>query len=107
VFGVPGTSKSVEIKDKEMAQLALTHDLSMKDVDPDYPAWLMVGQILGGDTGARIWMRLREAEGLSYGSGAWTEAGTLDDVASFGAYAIVAPQNLAKAKASLLDEITK
>ena len=107
VFGVPGTSKSVEIKDKEMTQLALMHDLSMKDTDPDYPAWLMVGQILGGDTGARIWMRLREAEGLSYGAGAWTEAGTLDDAGSFGASAIVAPQNLAKAKASLLDEIAK
>ncbi|MBL9016316.1 MAG: insulinase family protein [Myxococcales bacterium] len=107
VFGVPGASKSVEIKDKEMTQLAIMHDLPMRDTDPDYPAWAMVGQILGGDTGARIWMRLREGEGLSYGAGAWTDASALDEVGSFGAYAIVAPQNLAKAKASLLDEITK
>ncbi len=107
VFGVPGASKTVEIKDKEMTQLALMHDLSLRDADPDYAAWLLTGQVLGGDTGSRIWMRLREAEGLSYGAGAWTSAGALDDVGSFGAYAIVAPQNLAKAKASLLEEITK
>jgi zinc protease len=107
VFGVPGTTKSIEIKDKEMTQLSITHDVSMRDMDPDYAAWLMVGQILGGDTGARIWMRVREAEGLSYGAGAWTAGGALDDAGSFGAYAIVAPQNLAKAKASMLDEITK
>jgi zinc protease len=66
-----------------------------------------VGQLLGGDSGSRIWTRLREAEGLSYGAGAWTYAGEADDGGGFGASAIVAPQNLAKAKAALLDEITK
>ncbi len=106
-FGVPGATKTVEINDKEMTQLVAMHDLAMRDTDPDYPAWLMVGQVLGGDTGSRIWMRLREHEGLSYGASAWTYAGALDDAGGFGASAIVAPQNLAKAKASLLDEITK
>src|SRR5262249_9163991 len=72
-----------------------------------YPAWLLLGHLLGGDTSSRIWVRLREREGLSYGANAWTSAGTLDDAGSFSASAIVAPQNLAKAKASLVDEITK
>ena len=106
-FGVAGQQKSVNIKDKEMTTLVASHDLSMKDVDADYPAWLLVGQILGGDTGSRTWMRVREKEGLSYGVGAWTFAGVLDDTGGFGVFAIVAPQNLAKAKASLLDEIGK
>jgi zinc protease len=107
VFGVPGTSKSVDIKDKEMSQLVAGHDLVMRDTDADYPAWLVVGQILGGDTSSRLWMRLREKEGLSYGAGAWTFAGTEDDAAGVGAYAIVAPQNLAKAKTALIEEITR
>ncbi|MBA3463875.1 MAG: insulinase family protein [Deltaproteobacteria bacterium] len=107
VFGVAGTTKSVEIKDKEMTSLSIMHDLALRDSDPDYAAWELVGQILGGDTGARIWMRLRETEGLSYGAGAWTSAGALDEAGTFGAYAIVAPQNLAKAKASMLEEINK
>ena len=107
VFGVPGQQKSVDIKDKENSLLIGMYDLSMKDVDPDYPAWLLVGQILGGGGGSRVWMRVREKEGLSYGVAAWTAAGSLDDAGSLGIYAIVAPQNLAKAKASLLDEIGK
>ncbi len=107
VFGVPGVQKSIEIKDKEMTQLSVMHDVSMRDTNPDYPAWLMVGQVLGGDTSSRLWQRLRETEGLSYSTGAWASAGVLDDTGSVGAYAIVAPQNLAKAKASMLDEITK
>ena len=52
-------------------------------------------------------MRLREKEGLSYGVATWAYADAFDDVGGFGGYAIVAPQNLAKAKASLLEEIGK
>ncbi|HEY5949220.1 MAG TPA: insulinase family protein, partial [Kofleriaceae bacterium] len=106
-FGMPGATKSVDIKDKEMTTLALSHDIQMKDTDADYPAWLMVSQVLGGDAASRAWMRLREKEGLSYGVGTWAFADAFDNVGGFGGYAIVAPQNLAKAKASLLEEIDK
>ena len=67
----------------------------------------MISQVLGGDSGSRMWMRLREHEGLSYGVQTWATAGALDDAGRLGGYAIVAPQNLAKAKASLLDEVAK
>jgi len=107
VFGVAGVQKSIEIKDKEMTQLVLMHDLSMRDTSPDYAAWLMLGQTLGGDLAGRMWQRLREKEGLSYGTAAWTTAGVLDDVGSIGGFAIVAPQNLAKAKTAMLEEIAK
>jgi zinc protease len=106
-FGVAATTKSIDVKDKEMTQVVLAHDLAMRDTDPDYPAWLLVGHILGGDASSRLWMRLREKEGLSYGTGAFTYADAEDASGGFGAFAIVAPQNLAKAKASILEEITK
>jgi len=106
-FGAEGTQKSIDVKDKENTVLVLGHDLSMRDTDADYPAWEMVNQVLGGGTGARLWMRIREKEGLSYGVQSWVYAGALDDAGGFGGYAIVAPQNLAKAKASFLDEINK
>jgi zinc protease len=106
-WGVPGQSKSIDIKDKEMSTLALAEDIQMKDSDPDYAAWLMLSQVLGGDTGSRAWTRLRENEGLSYGVATWASADADDAVGQLGGYAIVAPQNLAKAKASLLDEIQK
>lgn len=106
-FGMPGASRSVDIKDKEMTTLVLSHDMQMKDTDADYPAWLMMSQVLGGDGGSRVWMRLRENEGLSYDVGTWAYADAFDSVGGFGGYAIVAPQNLGKAKASLLEEIEK
>ena len=106
-FGVPGQSRSIEVKDKEMTMLIGGHDLAMSDTDPDYPAWVLVGQVLGGDLGSRLWMRLREKEGLSYGVGAWTNAEAKDESGSVGFYAMVAPQNLAKAKASILEEVRR
>jgi len=107
VFAVSGTQKSIDIKDKEMTTIAIGQDFALKDTDPDYPAMLMVAQIVGGDTGSRAWMRLREREGLSYGVGTWASADPFDAVGSFGGYAIVAPQNLAKAKGSILEEISR
>ncbi len=104
-WGVAGQTKSVDLKDKEMTTLAISHDVAMKDTDADYPAWVLLAHILGGDGGSRTWMRLREKEGLSYGVATWAYADAFDAVGGFGGYAIVAPQNLAKAKASLLDEI--
>jgi zinc protease len=106
-FGAEGQQKSIDIKDKEQTMLALFEDVAMTDSDPDYPAWEMVSQVLGGDTGSRLWMRVREHEGLSYGVGSWAVADAFDPAGSIGGYAIVAPQNLAKAKASILDEFGK
>jgi zinc protease len=107
LFDVAGGEQIVDTKDKENAVLVMSLAIAMRSDDPDYAAWLMVGQILGGDTGSRLWMRVREKEGLSYGTGAWTSAEDQDAVGSMGTYAIVAPQNLNKAKASILDEINK
>jgi zinc protease len=65
----------------------------------------MMSRILGGDAGSRMWMRLREHEGLSYGVGCQVSASAFEDVGWFGGFAIVAPKNLSKAKTSLVDEI--
>jgi zinc protease len=106
-FGLAAVQKSIEIKDKEMTQIAFGHDLAMKDSDADYPAWALVGHVLGGDASSRLWMRLREKDGLSYGTWAWANADSFDSSGSFGGGAIVAPQNVAKAKAAILEEINR
>jgi zinc protease len=107
VWKLPATAKSIDLKDKEMTTITLSHDVAMKDTDADYPAWLLLAQVLGGDAGSRVWMRLREKEGLSYGVAAWAYADSFDGVGGIGGYAIVAPQNVGKAKASLLEEIDR
>ncbi|MFT3693144.1 MAG: pitrilysin family protein [Kofleriaceae bacterium] len=103
----PGAEKSILVKDKEQTTFLWGFDLPMRDTDPDYPAWIVANNVLGGYGGSRLWMRVREHEGLSYGVYSWFQAGSLDDRAIFGGTAIVAPQNLAKAKASIMDELKK
>ncbi len=107
MWGVPGEHESIDIKDKEQTTLGVMFDVKMKDTDADYAPWLVAAQVLGGYTGSRLWMRLREKEGLSYGVGTWAFAGSLDDAGGFGGYAIVAPQNLVKATASFIEEFTR
>jgi len=106
-WGVAGSEKSINIKDKEQTTLAIMFDVPMKDTDADYPAWLMASEVLGGYSGSRLWMRIREKEGLTYGVQSFAFAGSLDDAGGFGAFLIVAPQNLAKAKASMLEEFNR
>jgi zinc protease len=107
VFNGPGGEHVVDTKDKENAVLGMGHAITLKQDDADYPAWMVLGQILGGDTGSRIWMRLRENEGLSYGAGCYTTAQQDDAVGALLCFAIVAPANLLKAKAAMLEEIKK
>jgi zinc protease len=107
VWNMPGATRSIDVKDKEMTTVLISQDFAMKDTDADYPAMLMLAQLLGGGSGSRAWTRLREREGISYGVELWATADAFDGVGDFGGYAIVAPQNVAKAKAALLDEIAQ
>ncbi len=106
-FEVAGVRKSIDVKDKENSVIVLGHDVKISDADPDYAALVIANQILGGDAGARLNMRLRETEGLSYDVHSSVWGGELDDAGGFRGTAIVAPKNLAKAEASFLDEITR
>lgn len=107
VFNVAPTEKKIDIKDKEMAMLGVIHDVELIDTAPDAAAAELVSYIAGGALGSRLWNRLREKEGFSYGTGAWLQAGTWDAAGVFAAYAVLAPQNLEKARAALLEELTK
>jgi zinc protease len=51
--------------------------------------------------------RIRQKEGLSYGVGSQFNAGSLDPVGSFFAYAIYAPENVEKLEAAFKEEIQK
>jgi zinc protease len=106
-FGVPGREVRLDLRDKEMAMLAVAHDLDLRDDDPAYVAAQLAAFTLGGSLGSRLWTRLREREGFSYGTGAWITADRFDRVGSLGAYAMVAPQNLARARAALLEELSR
>jgi len=105
---VGGQVKVLETPDKQMAFFLATERWAMRDTDADYPAFLMANMVLGG--GAlknRIADRLRQKEGFSYGAGSFLEIGTEDPDTFWGAYAIYAPQNVAKLEAAFQDELHK
>jgi zinc protease len=103
-----GQRKVLEAPDKKGAFFLAQSRWAMKDSDPDYPAFFMANQILGGGMlKSRLADRLRQKEGFSYGAGSFVRVGDLDPVTTWGAYAIYAPENADKLEAAFHDEIQK
>src|SRR5690606_628818 len=59
----------------------------------------------GGFLNSRLVTRLRQQDGLSYGSGAWLSMSDWTDNGQFSAYAIFAPQNRAAVEKGLREEL--
>ncbi|HVV82682.1 MAG TPA: pitrilysin family protein, partial [Kofleriaceae bacterium] len=106
-FAAPGKEEVIDTRDKEMAIVLAAHDLTVKDDSPDAPAMTLASQILAGTSGSRMWMRLREHEGLSYGVWGGIFPGDEDPVGEVTVGAILAPQNLARGKAAMVEELDK
>ncbi len=105
----PAESLTIETPDKENAILLARQPLDLRDDDPDYPALYVANYILGGDAGldSRLGKRLRQQEGLSYGAGSGLSAPSVDRTGEWSAYAIVAPQNMAKLEAAFREELAR
>ncbi len=58
-----------DIADKANAFLIGREALPLNDLSPDYPAMLVANFILGDSPTSRLWERLRQKDGLSYGVG--------------------------------------
>ena len=54
---------------------AITYEPPTEDVDADYPLMYLADLMFGGDTKSRLWMRIREKDGLSYGVNTGFNAG--------------------------------
>jgi zinc protease len=63
-------------------------------------------KMFGGGSGSRLWNRLRETDGMSYSVGANLSASSYERNGKVNFYAEMAPQNLAKAEAAIMQEIT-
>lgn len=91
--------------DKPNAVWLAGMNIKMSDTDPDYPAMLLSSYIIGSGMNSRLFARIRNREGLSYGVGAAFNVPTRDEAAVFFGQAICAPQNAPKVEASFKDEI--
>lgn len=99
----------VDTPAKENAALFARVDFPGNIADKDAPALIVADWILGGSSGLsnRIVNRLRQKEGLSYGAGSSITLPQFGNRAHWGVGAIVAPQNLKQAEASLRDELAQ
>ncbi len=104
---VKPVSVRLETPDKANAFFAAGMLLPVTDEHPDYPALVLAGYMLGGHSAARLYLRIRGKEGLSYSVSATFSAAAGDKTGSFTAAAIAAPQNVPKVEAAFRDEMTK
>jgi zinc protease len=101
-------NESIETPDKANAFFVSSYNFDFSDSNPDYPAMVMGNFMLGGGfLNSRLATRIRQKDGLSYGVGSQFSAGSLDQVGSFLAYAIYAPENVEKLEAAYKEEIEK
>jgi zinc protease len=99
--------ETINTPDKEMAFVIMGSTLPVRDDDPAYPALTMLNYMLGGSPTSRLFDRLRQKEGLSYGAGSRIFAHPIDVSGHFLAWAICAPQNMDKSLAAMQEEIRK
>jgi zinc protease len=94
-----------EAPDKSNAFLMAREALPVNDTSPDYPALLLANYVLGDSPSSRLWERLRQKEGLSYGVGSFFRVNSFEPNSSLGIYAIFAPQNLEKIRKGFSEEL--
>jgi zinc protease len=100
-------NRVVETPDKANAMFAAGMNIQMDDAHPDYAALTMANYLFGGSISSRLLLRMRQKEGWSYGAGSMFNAPVKDSGGGFTAYAILAPQNMARLEAGFQEEVKK
>lgn len=98
-------SKLMETPDKANAFYLGFLPFQLNDQAPEYPALLVANNILGGGIKSRLFNRLRQKEGISYGAGASLSVPSEDQSAAVILYAMYAPQNLEKLRNGVKEEL--
>ncbi len=104
---VEAVNQTLEAPDKANAYLYAILPLAMDQQDPDYPALVLANTIFGADTKSRVWIRIREKDGLSYGTNTSFNASARDKRATFGLGSTFAPENVLKVENAFKEELTR
>jgi zinc protease len=97
----------IETPDKANAFLIGQTAFALSDNDADYPALMLANYILGGSTNSRLWNRVRQKEGLSYGINSSMQASSWEQNTALSISAIFAPENLQRLRSGVHDEIER
>lgn len=99
--------RKIETPDKKNAVFIGGVNTKLAMDDPDYPAILVANYMFGGSGSSRLFKRIRDKEGLSYGVSSFFNVPGLDDGAVFMTQAISNPANAPKVEASFRDELAR
>lgn len=104
---VPAVRMVLRTPDKQNATMSVQQALPLSDRDADYPALMLANHLLGGGGDSRLWRRIRERDGLSYGVYSNIQWQTQEANSMWSATAIFAPQNRDKVEAAFREEIDR
>jgi zinc protease len=107
VTPIPAQRLVLTTPDKQNANFMAVLPLPVNDTHPDYPALQLANFMFGAGGSSRLWKRIRETEGLSYGVGSSIQWGQIDLNARWTSSAIFAPQNLARVETAWRDELAR
>jgi len=99
------SSVKLETPDKANAFYLADLPFEMNDQAAEYPALLVADTIFGGGIKSRLFARVRQKEGISYGVGSGLAVPATDNNASLTLYAMFAPQNLEKLQNAIKEEL--
>jgi len=105
---VAGKNTALETPDKANAVFFAGMNLNVRDDDVDYPALVLANYLLGGaQLNSRLATRLRQKEGLSYGTFSSLNVSALDKEGTFTNFAIYAPENVSRLEKAWQEEIER
>ena len=104
---LPSTWQSVQVPDKANANLQGQLLLPLSDRHPDYAALTLANYLFGRGGSSRLWVRIRETDGLSYDVRSVLAWSALDDNTQWTVTAIFAPQNQPKVEAAFREELAR
>lgn len=106
-FATKPETRVIATPDKANAWMGAGTSVQMVDSSPDYPALLVAANVLGGGASGRLFVTLREKQGLSYGAYARFRADVKNDTALVMSNIIYAPQNVAAVEKGLTGEFAR
>ncbi len=95
----------INTPDQASATYFAQQPVDINDDDIDMPALYVAIHVLGGDSNSRLWKRVREKDGLSYGVGSSLASNVIDKNGAISIGATLAPQNRDKFEAVVNEEL--
>ncbi|MGZ8260105.1 MAG: M16 family metallopeptidase, partial [Caldimonas sp.] len=107
LVAVPPARLQETTPDRQNANLRGALPLPLGDGDADHPALLMASYLFGSGGASRLWKRIREGEGLSYGVRSFIDWNPFEPHSGWAVQAIFAPQNQPRVEAALREELAR